>query len=176
MYTRTFTRQLKMFVFLTIFSSFIPASVMAMGPTVSAPVKDEIKGLILEFHEAATNADVDFMDEIFSNDPEVLLIGTDPAEVIVGHAAIVQFWSDLFQALRDLGYPNNGGLPTVSSGAAIQVNHMNSVAWAVDFPTWQFRNGDVPFRVTFVFHRKRGEWKIIQIHFSIGVPNADLPI
>src|ERR671925_666725 len=111
MYTRTFTRQLRMFVFLTIFSSFIPASVMAMGPTVSATAKDEIKGLILEFHEAATNADVDFMDEIFSNDPEVLLIGTDPAEVIVGHAAIVQFWSDLFQALRDLGYPNNGGLP-----------------------------------------------------------------
>lgn len=33
-----------------------------------------------------------------------------------------------------------------------------------------------PFRLTTVMHLEQGRWKIIQLHFSIGVPNSDLPI
>lgn len=142
----------------------------------SASEQDQIKGLILQFHQAATNADEAFMSQIFADDPDALLIGSDPAEVFVGHAAIVQFWTDFFQALRDLGYPNNGGLPTVSSGTSIRVSRRGAVAWAVDFPTWKLLNGDVLFRVTLALRKKQGDWKITQVHFSIGVSNADLPI
>lgn len=138
--------------------------------------KHSIKALIMQFHAAATNADLDFMDRIFANDSEVQLIGSDPAEVVVGHAAVVQFWTDLFQALRDLDYPNNGGLPTVSNGESIHVSEHGTMAWATDFPTWRFANNSVPFRQTLVFQREAGSWKISHVHFSVGISNTELPL
>ncbi|MDQ5852249.1 MAG: nuclear transport factor 2 family protein [Chloroflexota bacterium] len=143
---------------------------------MTAAPEEQVKDRILQFHQAATNGDVDLMAQLFSNGPDVQVIGSDPTELAVGHAAVVQFWTGLFQYLRDLGYPNNGGLPTVSSDTSIQVGHEGAVAWAVDFPTWQFRNGEVPFRVSLVLRREQGEWKFSQVHFSVGVPNADLPM
>lgn len=148
----------------------------ARGQGASSAVTDKIHHLIRQFYTAATHADVSVMDHIFSHDPAVLLIGSDPAEVIVGHAAIVQFWADLFQALRDAGYPNNGGLPTVALDTSPDVSRHGSMAWAVDFPTWKFQHGDVPFRLTLIFRKEQGAWTILQVHFSIGVPNAELPI
>ncbi len=145
---------------------------------IQQPVGDEqrIKELIMRFHEAATHANLTFMDQIFADDPHVQLIGSDPTEVVVGHAAVVQFWTDLFQALRDLGYDNNGGLPTVSTGESIQVRHQGAMAWATDFPTWHFAHDTVPFRQTLVFQREQGDWKISHVHFSVGIPNSELPL
>ena len=147
-----------------------------MSQSQRIPDADQVKDVITRFHEAATNGDVNLMDQLFANDPQVLLIGSDASEVIVGHGAIVQFWTDLFQYLRDQGYPNNGGLPTVSSGTSLQINQQGAIAWAADFPTWQFNNGDTSYRESLVLQREQGEWKISQVHFSVGVPNSDLPI
>jgi ketosteroid isomerase-like protein len=41
---------------------------------------------------------------------------------------------------------------------------------------FQFAGSSTPFRLTAVMHREQGKWKIIQLHFSIGVPNSQLPI
>jgi ketosteroid isomerase-like protein len=138
--------------------------------------ENQIKDLVMQFHQAATNADLAFMDQIFANDSQVQLIGSDPAEVITGHAAVVQFWTDLFQGLRDSGYPNNGGLPTVSNGESIHVSVHGPMAWATDLPTWHFAKDTVAFRQTFVFEREQGSWKISHTHFSVGIANADLPL
>lgn len=143
---------------------------------MSQHAENQIKDLIIQFHQAATSADLAFIDQIFANDAQVQLIGSDPAEVVTGHAAVVQFWTDLFQALRDLGYANNGGLPTVSNGESIHVSARGPVAWATDLPTWHFAKGTVAFRQTFVFEREQGDWKISHTHFSVGITNADLPL
>ena len=94
----------------------------------------------------------------------------------VGHEAAVQFWAGLFQYLTDKGYPNNGGLKMVSTGGPIQVDSAGSVAWVADMAEFQFAGSSTPFRLTAVMHREQGKWKIIQLHFSVGVPNSELPI
>jgi hypothetical protein len=51
-----------------------------------------------------------------------------------------------------------------------------SVGWAADRFRLRFPNGtQVPFRVTIVFHQEGGEWKIVQWHSSIGIPNEEAP-
>lgn len=48
----------------------------------SASDEGQIKDLILQFHQAATNADLAFISQSFANEPDALLIGSDLAEVI----------------------------------------------------------------------------------------------
>jgi len=146
----------------------------ALKPAASD--EDEVKARLAQLYAASTNGDLNAIDGLFSGDPHALLLGTDPTEVVTGHTNIVQFWQDIFQALGSLGYPNNGGLPIVAAGPPLQVDVHGAVAWVADQPTFQFAHGSVPFRLTAVFHKEGGEWRIIQIHFSIGVPNSTLPI
>ena len=184
MKTHPLAGKIRALCLLTAFGATLPGSALALGPALNSPpaqaraakpVENQIRQLIQDFYFASTHGDAAFMDKIFSNDPEVLLIGTDPSEVVVGHEAINAFWTGLFDALASIGYPNNGGLAIVSSGDTIQVDHKGPVAWASDFPTFALQNGDVPFRLSFVFVLEEGRYKISQIHFSIGSPNADLP-
>ncbi|MBP1148918.1 MULTISPECIES: nuclear transport factor 2 family protein [Methylocaldum] len=137
-------------------------------------VDDEIKGLIMQFHNASTTGDIDFMEFITSRSPDALALGTDTPEVFVGHDAIVAWWQGIFDFLASIGY-ENGGLPVVSP-VNLQVGHRGAVAWAAEQAVWHFANGDVPFRLSLVFRKEHGNWKIIQQHFSIGVPNSELPI
>jgi ketosteroid isomerase-like protein len=146
----------------------------AMPQTVRADnVDEQIKALVMQFHNASTTGDIDFMEYITSKSSNALAVGSDPAEIITGHDAIVAWWQGLFDYLEALGYPN-GGLPVISP-IHLQVGHKDGVAWAADQAVWHLANGDMPFRVTLVFRKEHGEWKIIQQHFSNGVPNSQLP-
>lgn len=170
----------------TLVAATIIVGLMAtMGmPTASLAdaVTDQITTLVLQYYTAMTNADLTFIDDVISNAPDAIAIGTDPTEVFVGHEAIVAWWEGIFEFLDTEGYPN-GGLPTVHDGSLLQVNHKDGVAWAADAATWQFAgantsfpDGKVPFRLTLVFRKEQGQWRIVQQHFSIGFPNAELPI
>jgi hypothetical protein len=48
------------------------------------------------------------------------------------------------------------------------------VGWAVDH-RMRFRVGEQegPFRMTVVYRREDGIWKMVHFHSSIGVPNED---
>jgi len=136
-------------------------------------VNDEIKGLVMQFHNASATGDLDFMEHITSSASDALAIGSDTSEVIVGHDAIVAWWQGLFDFLASIGY-ENGGLPVVSP-VNLQVGHRGSVAWAAEQAVWHLANGDAPFRLTLVFRKEHGQWKIVQQHFSNGVANSELP-
>lgn len=136
-------------------------------------VDEEIKALVVQFHNASTTADVDFMDRITSNAPDALAIGSDAAEVVTGHDAIVAWWQGVFDYLGSMGYVN-GGLP-VMSPVHLQVGHKDSIAWAAEQAVWHLANGDAPFRLTLLFQKEQGQWKIVQQHFSNGVANTALP-
>ena len=152
------------------------ATVGMPAASLADPVTEQITTLVLQYYTAMTNADISFIDDVTSNASDAIAIGTDPAEVFVGHAAIVEWWQGIFDFLLGTpGYPN-GGLPTVPNGDLPRVNHKDGVAWAADDATWQFANGDVPFRLTLVFRKEQGQWRIVQQHFSIGVSNTELPI
>ena len=47
-----------------------------------------------------------------------------------------------------------------------------SVGWMGDRAAWRLQDGtEVPFRLTAIFHKENGDWKIVQFHTSVGVPN-----
>jgi len=156
------------------------ATVMTVAPARAAAnsnqTREEVKATLQQLYTASANADIETIDQLFSDDTGTLILGSDPTEVIVGHEAAVQFWAGLFQFLKAQGYPNNGGLKMVSAGGPIQVDSAGSVAWVADMAEFQFAGGNTPFRLTAVMHREQGKWKIIQLHFSIGVSNSTLPL
>ncbi|MGR8979457.1 MAG: nuclear transport factor 2 family protein [Gammaproteobacteria bacterium] len=137
-------------------------------------VDEEITDLVMQFHAASTNGDLAFMESITSQSDEALLLGSAPEEFVTGHDAIVAWWEGLFDFLDSIGYVN-GGLP-VQNPVHLQVGHTDTAAWAVDHAEWNFTGGVVPFRISLVFKKEQGQWKIIQQHFSIAVPNEDLPL
>lgn len=135
-----------------------------------------IQETLYDFYAASTFGDIDAMASLISSRPDTVFIGTDPSEVFSGHDEIVQWWQGIFDFLESLGYPNNGGLPLTPTGDPVQISHRGSIAWVVDEPDFEFLNGNVPTRLTLVLRREHGRWKIVQGHFSFGVPDADLPV
>lgn len=150
-------------LFLAAFSAFI---VMAPALSRADSTEDGLRARLLEYYAAITSADINFIDNITSQHPEVTLLGSDPTEFFVGHANIIQFWQDLFDAL-------GGGLVTVpGAGSPDVITRKDGVAWLVDIQSkWVLPEGDLPFRLTAVFKREHHQWKLIQQHFSLGVPN-----
>jgi ketosteroid isomerase-like protein len=142
---------------------------------LAVSVEEELKALLLQYYAALTNADITFIDDTTTQNPEVTLLGTDPGEVILGHANVIQFWQDLFDGL-------GGGLTTVPGADSPDViAHEGGVAWLMDTQsTWRLpgpgsHGGDQPFRLTAVLRKEGNQWKLIQQHYSVGVPNDLLP-
>jgi hypothetical protein len=49
------------------------------------------------------------------------------------------------------------------------------LGWFADRPRFVLLDGtEVPFRHTGVFRREGGEWKLVQAHTSLGIPNEDV--
>ncbi|WP_437963763.1 nuclear transport factor 2 family protein [Sorangium sp. So ce260] len=163
-------------------------ALLALGGTMESaeadPVPDclsvsehaQIAALVQEFYEASTNGDIDAIDDLISIAPSAVFMGTAPGEVYYGHNDIVQWWEDMFTFLDSLGYPNNGGLPIETTGGLFQLSQQGATAWVADDPTFAFLGGDVPTRLTLVFHKYNGEWRIHQGHWSVGLPNEELPL
>ncbi|WP_437605763.1 nuclear transport factor 2 family protein [Sorangium sp. So ce834] len=143
---------------------------------LTVPEHTHIASLVHQFYQASTNGDLDFIEDIISTSPNAVFLGTAPGEVYAGHDAIVQWWQDMFIFLDGLGYPNDGGLPIEATGGLLQLQQQGTVAWVADDPTFAFLGGDVPSRLSLVFRKEGGQWKIIQGHWSVGLPNEELPL
>jgi ketosteroid isomerase-like protein len=47
-----------------------------------------------------------------------------------------------------------------------------AVGWGIDHPSSVLPDGSyLPTRLTAVLHHEDGEWKIVHLHFSVGVPD-----
>ena len=56
----------------------------------------------------------------------------------------------------------------------VQAYREGSVGWAADRPTFRLPDGTtLPARLTAVFHREDGAWKMVQSHASFGVRNEE---
>jgi ketosteroid isomerase-like protein len=122
----------------------------------------ELRELTSGFYRAMQRADMSFIGAQFSQEEGVLVIGTDPEEWWVGYETITRVFEEQIGA-------TGGFLITGSNPKAFSEG---DVGWVADQYTVQFQNGNaISFRVTMVFHKEAGEWKIVQQHASIGVPN-----
>ena len=123
----------------------------------------ELCALLERYYESSAQGDTSFLDQLIARDPGALVIGTDAAEWWRGGDQIYEIWS---AARRE-----RGGLPV--EGSQPQAFRSGDVGWLDDRALWRLPDGrTIPFRLTAVFHRDGQEWRLVQAHFSIGVPNA----
>jgi hypothetical protein len=126
---------------------------------------DEIKNAVLHLYKSMSNGNLSAIERLFSRQSGVLAIGSDPDEWWAGYEVINRVFSAQFK----------GGSPKPIIAQDLHAFAEGSVGWASERRTSRLPNGkDITIRETFVFHQEEGEWKIVQLHVSLGIPNADV--
>jgi ketosteroid isomerase-like protein len=125
--------------------------------------QDEIRAVFDQLLKAQNAGDAERVRAMLSERSDAVHIGTDAEEwwtskqVADGVAAAAA--GDDIQAVAD----------------DIDVHVQGDVAWAEGHGRFKNASGDErPIRVTSVLVREGGQWKVVQSHASIGVPNADI--
>ena len=129
----------------------------------------ELRDLCVALSEAHSHADAPFVERHVSVREGVLSIGSDPKEWIEGERVLEAFK----QALQ------NDDLRTSPSEddfvRELEAFVEGTVGWASSRFGWISKDGsEVRIRWTAVFHRGGGEWKLVQAHVSVGVPNEEV--
>ena len=125
----------------------------------------DLEDLTRRFYQALAQGDAVAIEQLVSQQDSVLNIGTDPAE-----------WWDSFASFRHALQCQTQELAGVQvSPGDLRAYCEGTVGWAADRPTFRFPGGlEIPLRVTTVFHREDGAWKIVQSHASVGARNEDV--
>lgn len=123
----------------------------------------DVERLIRESSEAMLRGDTKAVLDTTSKEPGVIMIGSDPNEWWRGHDAIVD-------ALRSEVEDGD----TSGEITEVEAYEEGDVAWATMRGAFIDRNGRVAFRGTTVLHREDGQWRVVQSHASIGVPNDQM--
>ncbi len=131
---------------------------MDQGQLQRSPVLEELQR---HFYAACNSGDLAFVEQHLSHAPQTLVLGTAPEEV----------W-DRAETLRAVAAQSGAGVRF--EGGTPQGWEMGDVGWVVDLGP-RFRLGEVvaPFRLTCIFHREDGEWRIVHWHSSLPVANEE---
>ncbi len=126
---------------------------------------DELRDVVLAAFQDFSSQDASWIDRHTSRHDGALLIGTDPNEWIKGGEQVAENAESEIQE----------STARFSSAGEIEAFVEGTVGWASARPVWTLEDGtEVPARWTGVFHREDGEWKMVQGHISVGVPNQDV--
>lgn len=115
---------------------------------------------------ASFGADDAEADAIITTTDPAIVIGTGPGEGREGPAA----WR---QGVRDTAEQMPG--VRIEMGANPRAYERNGVGWLCDEPTWVLPDASrIPTRVTTVWSQDGGDWRIVHLHLSVGVPDEML--
>jgi len=125
--------------------------------------QDEVRKVFDEMLEAQNAGDAGRLRSMLSERPDAVHIGTDAEE-----------WWTSTQVVDAVAAAGGGdGLRAVADDIDIHVQ--GDVAWAEGRGRFTSAGGgERPVRMTGVLIREHGQWKVVQSHASIGVPNADI--
>jgi ketosteroid isomerase-like protein len=122
----------------------------------------EIEQVLRDVVEAIANSDLDEIGRRTSRDPCAVAIGSDPGEWTEGYDEIMRLMRD---STPDAEVGITAGLNDVKAFAE------GAVGWAAGHGYFEIGGKRVPVRITAVVRQEDGEWKMVQTHASIGVPN-----
>jgi hypothetical protein len=114
-------------------------------------------------YAAFSKGDDEAMASMTSARDGLVFIGTDPDE-----------WFEDVQGVRAMLKAQAGANVTVEHGAP-QAYEEGTVGWVADRGHFVLPAGagKVPFRLTAVFHREGGAWKLVQEHASVAQANEE---
>jgi ketosteroid isomerase-like protein len=122
----------------------------------------ELRNIVFRYYEAVSRGDSAVMEHLISYEEGAIGIGSDPNECWEGYENIVHIYKTQIEEI--------GKLRLIADDP--QAYCEGSVGWAMDRPRFSLPDGkEIQARFTVVFHREHGDWRIVQHHISIGVPN-----
>lgn len=133
---------------------------------------EELRDLVLQLGTGIAAGDRAILDQL-SSSPDLLAIGTDPAEWWGGDRATAAWRAQLEVFGDSLKFEPVGRAQGFVEG---------TVGWgAEEFTMTSPVGAGIGVRLTGVWHREGDAWKLIQCHASIGVANEesfgeDLPV
>lgn len=132
------------------------------------PVRSpEIEQALRDVVDAMARSDLDEVGRRTSRDPSAVAIGTDPSEWGEGFDEIMR----LFRAST----PEGGSSVSVSVAVGdMAAFREGGLGWAACRASFEIEGRRVPVRLTAVLLQEDGEWKTVQSHASIGVPNDQM--
>lgn len=125
----------------------------------------EIETFLLKTVEAFNRGDVGFFERTTSRDVGTLDIATDPNEWVEGYEAIIQVERDMMR---------EGSWQVDVRPEEVTAFREGTVGWGAGRGYVEIQGKRVTLRMTVVVHQEDGEWKAVQSHASIGVPNAEI--
>ena len=121
----------------------------------------EVLETMLRFYERLSAKDIASFERLVSTDPSTLVIGTAPGE-----------WVTERDRLR-FGFEVEG--MSLVKGSSPAAYASGEVGWFVDEPTYTFPDGSrMQTRQTAILQREDGEWRIVHMHVSVGVPDEEV--
>ena len=123
----------------------------------------EIEAILGQIYRAVSTGDTDTLQTALSAHDGVTFIGTDPNE-----------WFEEPGAIKAMLAAQAAAGVTVKGGTAVGYEE-GTVGWVADRGVFVLPDGsEAPFRITVVFHREDGRWKLVQEHASIAASNEDV--
>ncbi|MFZ0382867.1 MAG: nuclear transport factor 2 family protein [Solirubrobacteraceae bacterium] len=125
----------------------------------------EIEQVLRDTLDAMVRSDVDEIGRRTSRDAGVLSIGSDASEWAEGYDEIMRLFRE--------------STPEGELGVRVGLDDVKgfregSVGWAAGHGYFEMDGRRVPVRLTAVLHQEDGDWKAVQSHASIGVPNEQM--
>ncbi len=139
------------------------------APPASPEMSDaerDVKDVVDRFGLMWEDEDLAAFDEIIAQDPDMVIIGTDTAEYIVG--------SDAFRDLRKEQYEAFDNVDFHVTDQRIGVAEDENAAWFTErFDLYAVTEGEsvllTDLRLSGVLEKRDGRWKIVQLHTSVPV-------
>ena len=127
----------------------------------------EVRDTLLRFYEVFSAPDLEgFAQMITQEDEAVLVIGTDPGDWAEGR----ERWIAAREALTHI----MEGL-RLEAGEEPRGYEEGSMGWVVDRPRAVLPDGNaISTRLTGVVRQEEGEWRLVHIHISVGVPDEEV--
>jgi ketosteroid isomerase-like protein len=137
-----------------------PGSLRRPTEEVAVDPSPELETLTRRLAEAVGAGDAAFVRDLVAQRAPVAFLGTDPAE----------WWTDADALARALAAQGAAGVEVLPGEPVAYAE--GDVGWAVD-RRLRFRHGgqEVPCRMTVVYRREGGAWRLVHFHASIPVGN-----
>ncbi|MBV8432181.1 MAG: nuclear transport factor 2 family protein [Solirubrobacterales bacterium] len=122
----------------------------------------ELEQRLRDMLEALSRSDVETIGRQTSQDDCTVGIGSDAEEWAEGYDQLMAIWQE--------------STPDANLGVKVGLDELKayqegSVGWAAGRGYFELDGKRVPVRMTAVLHQEDGDWKAVQTHASIGVPN-----
>ena len=130
------------------------------------PSSDGVKQAMLRFYEAFGAGDVELFAQHITAHGDAFVLGSDWDQWGVGRDAWVEGYRTQIAETPGICF---------EAGERLQGFEEGTIGWAADQPNVVLPDGPaVPIRVTAMFRQEAGDWKLVNVHVSFGVPDAKL--